>query len=248
MIHHRIIESLRRQDWTMVFIEFVLVVVGVLLGFKINDWGTEREHARERAEATARLLEEAQQDVDYLQHAVDEQKQLSDALNFVLERIAAGSVPTDQNERFATGLYALEGLPPLAPPSSVYDDIVSSGALSAIGDADLRSQIAAYHADLAFEDRMQMQAQQSVTSSIHYAAINVEYRPSTTGDQTRLSFDFKGILADPALRKELVRTGQIQRFQVYLRQTVLDDAVKMCEALGRSVNRPCRPARRRSAT
>jgi hypothetical protein len=242
MIHHRIIRSLQRQDWTMVSIEFVLVVLGVLLGFQINGWGTEREQARARTEATARLLEEAEEDVSYLQEAVDQQKQRSTSLNFVLERIAAGQLAKSEEERFAMGLYGLEGLPPLAPPSSVYDDIVSSGTLSGIGDAELRRQIAAYRASLAFEDRMQRQAQESVTSSIHFPAITVEYEPSTSGNQTRLGFDFKGILADPALRKELVRTGQIQRFQVYHRQNVLNDAVKMCDALGRAVGQPCRPA------
>lgn len=242
MIHRRIIQSLQRQDWTMVFIEFVLVVLGVLLGFQINGWGTEREQARERTEATARLLEEAEQDVSYLRKAVDQQEQRSTSLNFVLEQIAAGRLARSEEERFAMGLFALEGLPPLAPPSSVYDDIVSSGALSGMGDPDLRRQIAAYRASLAFEDRMQRQAQESVTSSIHFPAITVEYQPSISGDQTRLGFDFKGILADPALRKELVRTGQIQRFQVYLRQNVLNEAVKMCEALGRAIRQPCHPA------
>jgi hypothetical protein len=242
MIHHRVIRSLQRQDWTMVFIEFVLVVLGVLLGFQINDWGTHREQARERADATRRLLEEAEQDVSYLQQAVDEQKQSSNDINFALERVAGGHLSKGQEERFATGLFRLEGLMPLAPPSSVYDDIVASGALSGIGDAELRSQIAAYRASLAFEDRVQTQTQATVTSSIHFPAVTVEYEPSATGDQTRLSFDFQAILADAALRKELVRTGQIQRFQVSLRQNVLKEAKIMCDALGRSVSQPCRPA------
>ena len=229
----------------MVFIEFVLVVVGVLFGFQINGWGTEREQARERVDATARLLEESEEDVDYLQKAVDQQKQRSDSLNFVLQRIATRQLSKREEDRFAQGLFALEGLWPLAPPSSVYDDLVSSGALSGIGDAELRRQVAAYRASLAFEDRVQAQAQQSVRSSIHCPAITVEYQPSSTGNQTRIRFDFNGILNDRTLRNELVRTGQIQRFQVYLRQNVLNEARKMCDALGRSLDRSCRPTPRR---
>jgi hypothetical protein len=38
IILRRIASSLRLQDWTTVFIELLIVVVGLLLGLQLNDW------------------------------------------------------------------------------------------------------------------------------------------------------------------------------------------------------------------
>lgn len=45
MILRRIANGLRRQDWTTVFVELVVVVVGLLLGLELNDWSN---HQRDR--------------------------------------------------------------------------------------------------------------------------------------------------------------------------------------------------------
>ncbi len=45
----RITHHLRTQNWTAVVIEFVVVVVGVFLGFQLNNWNEERLEADKRA-------------------------------------------------------------------------------------------------------------------------------------------------------------------------------------------------------
>lgn len=239
MILKRITQSVRRQDWVMVAIEFVLVVVGVLLGFQINNWGSMRTQFSARQEATERLLSEAEEDVTYLRDTVRDQKRRSADLNFALERIEAGKLPTRETEHFGSGLLGLEGTLPMSPPSTVYDDIVSSGGLTKIGDASLRRMIGQYHSTLAFEDRVHSQIQASVPSVIRFSAINVSYKPSESLDQTAVSFNFPAILDDKPLRKELVRTGQMQRFLLVWRERALDEAARMCVALGRSVGKEC---------
>jgi len=239
MIVKRMVKSLKRQDWLMVTIEFILVIVGVLLGFQINSWGNERSAARSRLEATARLLDEAEQDVAYLRSTVEEQRQRSANLNFVLERVEEGRIGAGENERFAMGLFGLEGTLPIAPPSSVYQDIVSSGTLAQIGDAPLRAKIGRYHASLAFEDRVQSQAQLSMPTVIKFPAIDVRYRLKGNLGQTQISGNFDGVRDDPVLRKELIRAGQVHVFLLRLREQALDDAIAMCVALGQAVGRTC---------
>lgn len=239
MILKRITQALRRQDWAMVAIEFVLVVVGVLLAFQINNWGNAQAELDARQKATERLLGEAEEDVAYLRSAVRAQESRSRNLNFALERIEAGQLPRGETEQFATGLMGLEGTLPLSPPSTVYQDIVSSGNLTKIGDPSLRTMIGQYHATLAFEDRVHSQIQASVPSVIRFPAITVRYQRSENLGQTAISFDFEGVLADSRLRKELVRTGQMQRFLLRWREQSLRDAIRMCTALGQSAGKKC---------
>ena len=43
MILRRIAEAFRRQDWFVVFIEVLVVVVGIYIGLQVDDWNKERE-------------------------------------------------------------------------------------------------------------------------------------------------------------------------------------------------------------
>jgi len=240
MIAKRVMEALKRQDWTMVFIEFVLVVLGVVMGFQINDWGTERAEARERLEGTDRLLEEAELDVAYLRQAVLRQRGVSKAVNFALERLEAGHLDQSSRASFSAGLFGLEGSLPLEPPSSVYDDVVSAGELGRLGDPALREAIAGYHAALSFDQRVAAEMQNKIRSSITFPAVTVHYQPSQIGDQTRIDFDFTGLLRDQSFRKEMVRAGQMHVFLLARRKEAFEAAVRMCTLLGQWAHRPCK--------
>jgi hypothetical protein len=240
MIAKRVMQALKRQDWTMVFIEFVLVVLGVVMGFQINDWGTERAEARERLEATDRLLEEAELDVAYLRQAVVRQRGVSEAVNFALERLEAGHLDRTSRPHFAAGLFGLEGSLPLEPPSSVYDDVVSAGELGRMGDPQLREAIADYRAALNFDQRVAAEIQSKIHSSITFPAVTVHYHPSQTGDQTRIDFDFEGLLKDQSFRKEMVRAGQMHVFLLARREEAFEAAVRMCTLLGHWAGRRCK--------
>jgi len=49
MILRRVIEHVRHQQWTAIFIDLVIVVLGVVIGLQVNNWNEERrDRARER--------------------------------------------------------------------------------------------------------------------------------------------------------------------------------------------------------
>ena len=49
MILRRVIAHFRKQEWTAIAIDFLIVVAGILLAFQITEWNeARREHARER--------------------------------------------------------------------------------------------------------------------------------------------------------------------------------------------------------
>ena len=43
MILHRLTEHVRRQDWFAVFLDFVIVVVGVFIGIQVSNWNAARQ-------------------------------------------------------------------------------------------------------------------------------------------------------------------------------------------------------------
>ena len=51
----RIFQNVRRQDWTAVIIELVVVILGVFIGVQVSDWNGDLETDRKSALFTSRL-------------------------------------------------------------------------------------------------------------------------------------------------------------------------------------------------
>ena len=53
MILRRVIEHFRKQEWTAIFLDFVIVVMGVFVGMQVNNWNEARElRASEKSHLT----------------------------------------------------------------------------------------------------------------------------------------------------------------------------------------------------
>lgn len=59
MLLRRVTLHVRDQNWTAVFIDFVIVVVGVFVGLQVQDWNEFRKDRVEEQHVLGRLLEEA---------------------------------------------------------------------------------------------------------------------------------------------------------------------------------------------
>lgn len=238
MIAKRVVQALRRQDWTMVAIEFVLVVVGVLLAFQINDASIRRSADVARYEATERLLLEAEESVAYLRLAVSNQTRLVTRLNDVLARLERRRwLPADEASMSAALQGARSALP-LAPPSSAYDDLVSSGGLSQLDDTRLRSAIGKYRATLVFEEQMRQQLRDDLPRYTDHPAYRALFTPH--GERrVRLTVNFGTLVGDEAELGRLAYLAEQQRIMLVLRARALKHAQRMCVELGRYVDRRC---------
>lgn len=236
MIVKRMVESLRRQDWTMVAIEFMLVVVGVLLGFQINDWGAERSQAAVRHEASERLLEEAERDVAYIRQATDYERHNVETLRSLLLGEAVALRPAGDGSPLSERLVSVRSMVALAPPSSVYDDIVSSGELSRIGNEEVRAAVGRFRSTLSFEERMRLQLQTILPAYERLDAFN--YRLDPNG-RLAVDVDFAAIDRDKDARKIIAIAAENHRILLMLRTRALRDSEGMCLALGSVVGRPC---------
>lgn len=55
MILRRMADAIRKQDWTVVAIELVVVVVGILIGLQVDDWAERRKEAESFKEVLERV-------------------------------------------------------------------------------------------------------------------------------------------------------------------------------------------------
>lgn len=239
MILKRMTHALRRQDWTMVAIEFALVVVGVLFAFQVNEWSNEREARNERAAASERLLLEAEQTVAYIRLGSSMQEKAIAELNYALRMMQLGQWQSANKERMTSGLSTVTRALPLAPPSAVYDDLIASGVFGKIGDARLRSAIAKYRATLGFHAVIVSDFRASALRLEDHAAFRYIYDPAGR-QRSRLEVDFGALSRDELLQEKLALLAESQRVRLLITERALKDAARMCLELGRFVGRSCK--------
>jgi hypothetical protein len=136
MILRRLSESLKQQNWTAIWIEFVLLVTGVFLGIQVSNWNQERELAKKAALFTERLRDDLRVEVWRFE-----------ALNLYYRDVAgnAGRTLADlegrerlPNEALVIAAYRATQYSEFIQYRATYDELVSTGAIGLITDQKLR--------------------------------------------------------------------------------------------------------------
>ena len=238
MIARRLVHALRRQDWTMIAIEFVLVLFGVLLAFQINEWASQRARASKLQVEAERLLEELELSVAYHRQTVAFGEEIREGLGFAIKPNVGEELRKADEERITVGLLRARAMVALAPPSSVYDDVVSTGDFNQIGNVTARAAISRYRASLSFEERMRQYLQLPLFDYQRISAFRYEADPKGK-KQVRLLVDFPALLSDQQAQQLIALTAENHRILLKLRTGALKDAERMCVALASSIGKSC---------
>lgn len=100
MILRRVIDHFRRQEWTAVFLDFVIVVVGVIVGLQVNNWSEARkDRVRERA-YLMRVAAELDQSIVSLEKSVELTKLRAAYGEFLLDSIESPERVSAEPGRF----------------------------------------------------------------------------------------------------------------------------------------------------
>ena len=143
MILRRNMTHLRKQEWTAIGIDFVIVVLGVFLGIQVSNWN---EAAADRRAESA-YLSQLQGDLQRIERQVSEQRdfeQFQARLAVRVGDIIADDRTAQRSLRIATGLTQLTMRRTLRTESPTFTDLQSSGNLEIISDAELRADVISY--------------------------------------------------------------------------------------------------------
>lgn len=163
----RLARAVREQNWFAVFLEFAIVVLGVVIGFQVTAWGDERA-AREQEQALLAGLK-----VEFLQVLVDLQRQVE-----VHERVQeALSIAIDElTEAQAAGLPAAAiadtslswsfVAPTTQLSQGILNGTLSAGRLELIRDQELRTALAEWAGVMADVTEDEIAARQIVINQL----------------------------------------------------------------------------------
>lgn len=92
MILRRVIEHFRKQEWTAIALDFVIVVLGVFVGLQVNNWNGDRADHRAEREIIDAISDDIRRDREELIVGRESALKCIQAANAAL--VAAGEPPT----------------------------------------------------------------------------------------------------------------------------------------------------------
>jgi len=223
MILRRLAENLKQQHWTAIWIEFVLLVVGVFLGIQVANWNQSRHDASQARENLQRIETDLASDQAALQRRVVFWRQVADYGHGAIRYAETGQLVDGSAWKTLLSFYQASQLFPYVPADTTYQELRSAGELGLFADPDLRTALADYYVNGAgyaanFLFRLEPEYRKQVrghTPTIASAHVWAHCHQTPAPDQQRLidcdspmseaeaQAVLDGYLADPSLLLEL---------------------------------------------
>ena len=141
MILRRLAEALRRQDWFVVLIEVAVVVLGIFIGLRVDDWN----EARKNRSDELRYLAQVHEDLEAMR------LEITDEMTTRQERIGVMRTALDAVERCVDSGEAADALRytfqiyqtanSINVLDATYNEMREAGAIARIPDQGLKREL-----------------------------------------------------------------------------------------------------------
>lgn len=168
MIIRRFTTAIRKQDWGLVALDFLVVVAGIFVGLQVDDWNRSREDRRLEEEYLLRIQSDLQSDFIDLSEAVEVSIEQVRSINWLLGQFddpLAEEMPffpgPATDEAMAKPIEELVPVPhsghyiwlivrsrEFYPSKSTYNELLATGRVAVIGDSRLRRELIQYYEDV----------------------------------------------------------------------------------------------------
>ena len=143
MILRRVIEHFRKQEWTAIFLDFVIVVMGVFVGMQVNNWNAARVDRVEEARIIAQLHDEFVALREQTKPRVTLIETYARRTGRLIDTIRSGTPPASEEEMrtLLDAVWSNSGSPQ-APAG--YLELINSGSFARLSDPALRAALTRY--------------------------------------------------------------------------------------------------------
>jgi hypothetical protein len=144
MILRRVIKHFRNQEWTAIFLDFLIVVVGVFVGLQVQQWTVERQRQSNERQYLTRLHGEIEVLIESRAHYDETRPRASGLLDEAVIILASGSDEDRLSGAHCTAIAASSHM--TVPPADLptIRELLSSARLGQISSTDVREAILTY--------------------------------------------------------------------------------------------------------
>ena len=237
MILHRFISHMKGQHWTGVFIELVIVVLGVFIGLQAQDWNAARvaradAHAYRQGLVTDMELSVSrnQAQIDYGQHQVNQ-------LDLVLKALTSCHLDADKQGTFDAGLYNMGKFDMPIMVMGTIDELNATGNFKLIGTPGLRRAISntvrVYRTTFSIEPQLTGR----IVPNVNYVRLRVRFvldrhlTYPTSIDPDKVFYDFDTLCSDRKFINAVAAVREMTLASDAMNQRVLDQQARLLATL-----------------
>ncbi len=136
MLLRRVIAHVRKQEWTAVGIDLVIVVVGVVIGIQVSNWNEARGTEQQAAIFTAHLKEDLREEDWGYQLLIVYNRQVLANAERAVDALSGTSAASD--EALLVSAYRATQYRARTRRRATYDELTSTGNIGLIRDPALR--------------------------------------------------------------------------------------------------------------
>jgi hypothetical protein len=148
MILRRVIAHFRKQEWTAIAIDFLIVVVGVFVGLQVSNWNEARGDRADEITYLEALGEDIAFSVGSLEKTIDVMNRQQEVRAALYDYSIDPAAVLDQAERDRLVYHGLFQLPRLTINQTTFESLKSSGRLGTIRSPELVSSLQALSAQI----------------------------------------------------------------------------------------------------
>jgi len=162
MILRRVTEHVRRQDWTAILIDLLIVVVGVFIGIQVSNWNEDRSDRALEATYLASLAEDVRSDIEEIDTTIAVSTWRMSVLEALVFRAPGETVPVSYE--IAGVVRTVNPAPPFTDAESrsvglatiyirtidgnrsTYETLLNTGGIGLLRDTALLRHVQRYYA------------------------------------------------------------------------------------------------------
>lgn len=191
---------MREPVWRLGVLGLLIVVLGILIALRMDEWKDRREEQRAVAASLTRLAQDIdanRQICDFLSAAVMRNR---DSIWQVYASLQAGRILDDDAGLFEQGLVNADFMPHVPVTMPAYDEMVATGLLRALEDTELAAELARLKSEVEIA-WLQIPDYRSGPSELasELRAI-VDFRYAESPDHPRVSYDFDALAESRRIR------------------------------------------------
>lgn len=138
MLLRSITKHVNNQNWFAVALDFTIVVLGVFVGFQVQQWNNERGNLKLERQYLERLLTDVNHSIERTTINRDRIIELNRKTGLILNSLRDCRLPVDQRDDFAKGIFDFGKISPSEFPTGTIDEMLSSGAFSILSNTEIR--------------------------------------------------------------------------------------------------------------
>ena len=197
MLLRRFVTNFRRQDWTAILLDFVIVVVGIFVGLQADAWNQDRKDRYREHASLVQLYDEFEQAGQQARDLAGFHGDKTSELQFVVDSILSRSLPGDERRRFTAAVVSMLQLPPLGIKMGTYESMIATGDFALLRDDRLRTMLIELDAQLEAEASLLDYFRAQNMRDFSYVRRYFPVVPNSDGTGTTFEFDFNDVSADP---------------------------------------------------